>query len=342
MSNPESSTTGHDAWTTSQVVDFLGFSRQAVNKRVHNRTLLGYRRGNANHYPVWQFDQDHASVRPEVTELLQAIGDDADPGDIAEWAETKLPECDSTPVDLLLNPATKAQALQLAHQFSYRSPLKADTTVDPGRDSAVLGLMFQRLRADSETRSDPRAAILLAAAELFAQHGPAKVSLRKVAEAAGVPYSLIYRFYRTKDQLLAATMEALVIYGARSLPRESDAYAAIANTIDSDSGMWARSVMWAVLDEVPPSRLFRQGLRAGGYRRQIDKLWTAPHPPVVRDEFDPRVVSSLVQLVIGTWSLLEPYLSVLVEDAPDTEAQRAEVIELLQLLIWSARPGHND
>jgi len=335
-----------DDWTTPRVVEFLGVSRQAVNKRLHGRTILGYRDGRRTRFPGWQFDRAAAEVRPEVTELLEVLGGGLNPAEVSRWTVTVLPEWNATPAQLLLSDATKKEALRLAAERRRAGTLfvDAEEPAAGSRETSSRGRFFERVRAELVSQEpDSQLAILLAAAELFAQHGPAKVSLRSVAAAAGVPYSLIYRYFGTKDNLLAAAMELLVTYGGQSLDEETDAYSAIANTLGADSGQWSKMVTWAILDEVPPSRLFRPGLRSGGYRKQIEKLWDSPEPPRVRENFDPRVLASLIQLVIGNWETFEPYLSILLgDDAPDSASQHDEVIELLQLLVWAARPGRAD
>ncbi|WP_280464051.1 TetR/AcrR family transcriptional regulator [Nocardia carnea] len=335
-----------DDWTTPHVVDFLGVSRQAVNKRLHGRTILGYRDGRRTRFPAWQFDRAAGEVRPEVTELLEVLGEGFEPAEVSRWTVTVVPELNATPAQLLLSGATKNDVLRLAAERRRAGTLVAEVGEPAGgrHESSPRGQFFERVRTELASQEpDSQLAILLAAAELFARHGPAKVSLRSVAAAAGVPYSLIYRYFGTKDNLLAAAMELLVTYGGQSLYEETDAYSAIANTLGADSGQWSKAVTWAILDEVPPSRLFRPGLRSGGYRQQIEKLWESPEPPRVRGNFDPRVLASLIQLVIGTWETFEPYLSILLgEDAPDSASQHEEVIELLQLLVWAARPGRSD
>jgi AcrR family transcriptional regulator len=53
-----------------------------------------------------------------------------------------------------------------------------------------------------------RDALLSAAVELFAEHGPASVSIRDVARHAGVNHGLVHRHFGTKDDLLAEAIEA--------------------------------------------------------------------------------------------------------------------------------------
>jgi AcrR family transcriptional regulator len=53
-----------------------------------------------------------------------------------------------------------------------------------------------------------RDALLDAAVELFAEHGPASVSIRDVARHAGVNHGLVHRHFGSKDDLLAAAVDA--------------------------------------------------------------------------------------------------------------------------------------
>jgi AcrR family transcriptional regulator len=57
-------------------------------------------------------------------------------------------------------------------------------------------------------REEVVAAVIEAATELFAERGPAAVSLREVAEAADVNLGLIHRHIGSKTDLLAAVLQA--------------------------------------------------------------------------------------------------------------------------------------
>lgn len=52
-----------------------------------------------------------------------------------------------------------------------------------------------------------RDALLGAAVELFAEHGPASVSIRDIARYAGVNHGLVHRHFGSKDELLAEAIE---------------------------------------------------------------------------------------------------------------------------------------
>jgi AcrR family transcriptional regulator len=53
------------------------------------------------------------------------------------------------------------------------------------------------------------AAVLTAAAELFAERGPGATSIRDIAARSGVNHGLVYRHFGTKQELLAAVLDHL-------------------------------------------------------------------------------------------------------------------------------------
>lgn len=62
-------------------------------------------------------------------------------------------------------------------------------------------------RQPTARRTSTQEAILRAAAELFAERPPSRVTIRDVAARAGVNHSLVHRHYGTKDNLLRAVMQ---------------------------------------------------------------------------------------------------------------------------------------
>lgn len=61
-----------------------------------------------------------------------------------------------------------------------------------------------RVRPTPSQRPDRRAAILLAAERLFAEHGYHAVSIRKIAQEAGVPLALVGYYFGQKHELFHA------------------------------------------------------------------------------------------------------------------------------------------
>ncbi len=76
--------------------------------------------------------------------------------------------------------------------------------------------------------------ILQAAAELLTEHGPAGMSTRAVATAAGVQTPALYRLFGDKDGLL----DALASYGFESYLAEKRALEPSANAIDDICRGW--------------------------------------------------------------------------------------------------------
>ena len=62
-------------------------------------------------------------------------------------------------------------------------------------------------RAGASVRPDRRFAILLAAEKLFAQRGYNGVSIRQIAEEAGVPLALVGYYFGPKQDLFHAIFE---------------------------------------------------------------------------------------------------------------------------------------
>jgi AcrR family transcriptional regulator len=62
-----------------------------------------------------------------------------------------------------------------------------------------------------------RAALIRAGSELFAAQGPANVSVKQVAAAAGVNHGLVHHYFGSKDGLVVAVLESLAEQSAQEL-----------------------------------------------------------------------------------------------------------------------------
>ncbi|WP_305093476.1 TetR/AcrR family transcriptional regulator [Prescottella sp. R16] len=336
----EAAALADDVWTTPQVASFLGISRQAINRRVRSRKMLGYAGDGVTLFPVWQFDTENHTVHPEVPEFLALLDEEIEPAAVALWAITKVDGSDRSPAELLLAPETKDDALRLAGACTTGS-IEKHPALQVEADPEVAAEKIAEWKPTRPGASGAQEAILRAAADLFSRKGPAKVTLREIAAEADVSYGLIHRFYRTKENLLVAVMELLVSYGGERLSGEDDAYAAIENSFgaDIDAGQFGRMLTWSIFEGTRPDRLLG-GVRSRGYRSQIDALWGNPVEPQVRAEFDSNVLASLIALVGAVWDLYEPYLTELA-DNPDRSREdvRQEVTDMLKVLIYATRPN---
>lgn len=80
-----------ETFDTTQVSELLDITRQAINKRVRNGTLLALPGKRTTHFPVWQFDLDRREVRPvvkDVLEIFTAALDELDPYVVTSWARS--------------------------------------------------------------------------------------------------------------------------------------------------------------------------------------------------------------------------------------------------------------
>jgi AcrR family transcriptional regulator len=62
-----------------------------------------------------------------------------------------------------------------------------------------------------------RASLIDAATELFAERGPGSVSVRQIAEAAGVNHGLVHHYFGSKDGLVTAVLDELSAQAAAEL-----------------------------------------------------------------------------------------------------------------------------
>lgn len=94
-------------------------------------------------------------------------------------------------------PVARKKAAPSAAQLA--GPLAAKTLAQsPGRSRR------QRTVASQEARPDRKMAILLAAEKLFAQLGYHSVTIRQIAQEAGVPLALVGYYYGQKHELFEA------------------------------------------------------------------------------------------------------------------------------------------
>jgi TetR/AcrR family transcriptional regulator len=81
-------------------------------------------------------------------------------------------------------------------------------------------------RPSADASPETRAALLEAASRLFARHGTGEVSLRRVAQEAGVTPAMVHYYFGSKDGLYDALLEVSfgrVVERASALARDDDA-----------------------------------------------------------------------------------------------------------------------
>ena len=156
-------------------------------------------------------------------------------------------------------------------------------------------------------RVEVMAAVRDSAMVLFAERGPDAVTVREVAERAGVNHALIHRHYGTKEELLRVVLAA-------AIERMADVARHTTNT-----GEDIRNVIAAIRQEEPAVRLLAWAILAG---YPIESVW--PEYPafqrvqtVLADEQgtagpggreDPRVAVATGTAMLFGWILFTPFL----------------------------------
>ena len=180
------------------------------------------------------------------------------------------------------------------------------------RKSTVQKAVTTRTRQARKVAKKPaggieiRLAVTEAAERLFRERSPADVTLREIATEAGVNYSLVYRYFRTKDALIAAVFSPRV-KGIREqfvdAPEGPEALRDVHYMHDVPG--YARSLAWVILEGNNLDLLFQDVESEEGSAEPSDDADVAVLKP---DAIAARIaIGSFLALAMG-WDLYEPYL----------------------------------
>ena len=182
-----------------------------------------------------------------------------------------------------------------------------------------------------------RLAVTEAAERLFRERSPADVTLREIAAEAGVNYSLVYRYFRTKDALIAAVFSPRV-----NMIREHyvDAPGGVEALRDlhymHDAPGYARSLAWVILEGHDLGLLFQDLESEDGSAEPADDADVAVLEPYA---VAARVaIGGFLALAMG-WDLYEPYLLRLTGlEHIDKRSLNEHLARLADALLASAPP----
>lgn len=171
------------------------------------------------------------------------------------------------------------------------------TTARSTRAPAKAGARADAHRPHGEEQV--RLALVSAAAELFAQRGPSAVTVRHIAEAAGVNHGLVHHYFGSKDGLLTAVLDLLATQAAEEIAAAPGA-ADLLNT-GGPAQRHARILAFVLLEGRDPAEL-KTGFPAvealvAGFRSDGLGLREA------RER-----AAQVTALVLG-WQLFEPFLA---------------------------------
>jgi AcrR family transcriptional regulator len=171
------------------------------------------------------------------------------------------------------------------------------------------------------------AAVLDAAADLFAQRGPSATSIRDIAARSRVNHGLVYRHFGTKERLVGAVLEYL---GAGLMALMSDG--ASAAEMEHATDRHIRVLARALLDGYPVGQLQTRYPNMAALLQKV-------RPGYGDDDRAARLaVANAVALQLG-WRLFEPFLrsSTGLDDV--TDAQLRDVVDAQMDRILSSGGG---
>lgn len=191
-----------------------------------------------------------------------------------------------------------------------------------------------------------REEILQAAEALLAERVPAEVSVRDVAERAGVQHSVVHRHFETKDRLLAEVVKRTSAHYAEAIADgDGDDPAqgyltGMAYIADHPAGFTALARTVAASSQVRDDIDLFPGLATHIRRLAPGADRTGPvGEPTADEPVDPRALAAALMALTSGWALLEDWwLASSGLDSTDREAVRAQIGTMVQQLIDQNAP----
>ena len=187
-------------------------------------------------------------------------------------------------------------------------------------------------------RDEVMASLMDAARDLFAERGPASVSVRDIAARARVNHGLIFRHFGSKEALLKAVMrrEALAFSTAAGDPK--DPVASVQRLFEENirREQFIRILAFSILSGTPIQDLYSEegalGILLTGVRDQAPPQ----SPPTPLSGIDPRVSVAAASAFMKGWLLFEPWvLQAVGAVGEDVSVIRKDVGRLLDQVISS-------
>ena len=174
-------------------------------------------------------------------------------------------------------------------------------------------------------------AVLDAAERLFAAAGPPQVSLRAIAQEAGVTYGLVYRHFGTKDVLFERLLERYAERWRAHLGDSPDYVAALEELLGSgfDTGPYLRLLAWSLLTG-------DSGRAADSYRRHsaLDELPPLSPAGSQAGETTARLTTGAALAMAFGWRFFNPFIRAALHlDDEDPAAVQQDIRAQLRRLI---------
>lgn len=171
-----------------------------------------------------------------------------------------------------------------------------------------------RNRADSEER------LIVAAAQLLGEIGPRSVSVRMIAERAGVNHGLVHHYFGGKDALLRAAMTRLVQEHAEYAAERSHGNPVPAAQALVNDPAYLRAIVRSVLDD--EMALARIEIEEGVSVPRNALMHLAAQANMAEPSVELKARLGLGMAMEMGWAALEPFIFAVV-DARTSEQQEA-------------------
>ena len=191
--------------------------------------------------------------------------------------------------------------------------------------------------ADVEPSRPPAAtALLQAATELFSERSPTSVSLRQVAERAGVNYGLIHHYFGTKEALLSEVFRASSERGIRLLANAPTIEAALRSIAPHQGpGSYLHMLAWVILDGA--THRLEPAAEVDRLSELVEEDWRAAGLDPEEAPFDSRAVVVAAMAALNGWRFFEPFFQVVGGlDQLDDDMSTQDVVTLILAMVRAA------
>lgn len=188
-----------------------------------------------------------------------------------------------------------------------------------------------------------REEILRAADELLMERMPSEVSVRAVAERAGVQHSVVHRHFETKDRLLAEVVKRTAATYAGAITEGEDPAEGF---VTGMAYMADHAGSFTALARAVASADVREGIdRFPGFAAHMRRLdpdgeCTGPLRETGPDgTVDPRSLAAALMALTSGWAMLEDWwLASGGIDVADRDAARAQVATIIEQVVERHAP----
>jgi len=181
------------------------------------------------------------------------------------------------------------------------------------------------------TREETTTRILDAAEELFSRRDPAKVTVREIAEKAGVTHPLVHQYVGSKAAVLKAVLERGAPQRQKTMsehPEFREATPLVLNDI-MNGKVHTRSVLRAVMDGSDYADFEDRKKSARMYLGLAkDSLGKGRRRAPAPDAMDPEIVLAAVIALTYGWTATEDALTELFNVGTGKEQTREQIIDI--------------